>query len=68
MSTDGLTRKDICDLRLKCLEMFVTVGAKTNIEQDVVFEKAKKAFDFVAETPKPSLQQTTRQGPDARRP
>lgn len=45
----GLTPKEFFDIRLKCLEMFVTIGSKTGIEQDVVFNKAAKAFDFAIE-------------------
>lgn len=42
----GLTIKEIIELRLKCLEMFVTIGSKTQIEQDVVFKKAEIAWDY----------------------
>lgn len=53
---EGLTPKDIVELRLKCLEPFVITGSKTGIEQGIVFESAKKAWNFVieplSETPK----------------
>lgn len=45
----NLSKKEICDLRLKCLEMFVVTASKHNIEQDIVFEKAKKAWEYMIE-------------------
>ena len=43
---DGLTPKEIIQLRLKCLEPFVTVASKAGIEQSVVIKKAEEAWEF----------------------
>ena len=43
---DRLTPKEIIQLRLKCLEPFVTVASKAGIEQSVVIKKAEEAWEF----------------------
>lgn len=42
----GLTNKEIIELRLKCLEPFVIIASKANIEQDVVIRKAELAWEY----------------------
>lgn len=46
----NLSDKDICQLRLECLKLYVPVVSKWDIEKDIVIEKAKIAFDFITET------------------
>ena len=41
-----MTDKEIIQLRLKCLEPYVTVASKAGIEQDTVLRKAEKAWEF----------------------
>lgn len=36
----------IIELRLKCLEPFVKIAAKTGIEQGVVFKQANAAWNY----------------------
>lgn len=43
----GLSKKEICELRIKCLEMFVPIASKTGIEEGIVFLSAEKAWVFV---------------------
>lgn len=43
---NNLTQKEICELRIKCLEPFVSVASKHGIEQDIIFSKAEKAWEF----------------------
>lgn len=43
----GLSKKEICELRIKCLEMFVPIASKTGIEDGIVFLSAEKAWVFV---------------------
>lgn len=58
----GLTSKETIELRLKCLEPFVTIASKLNIEQDLVLSKAELAWEYatkgipaiVIETPEKS--------------
>ncbi len=42
----GLSPKEIIELRLKCLEPYVTVASKVNIEQDVIIKKAEIAWEY----------------------
>lgn len=56
----NLTNKEIIELRLKCLEMFVTIASKANIEQDVVFAKARTAWGFAIEGLKADAAETPR--------
>ena len=46
----SLTNKEILDLRLKCLEVYVNIASKHNIEDDIVFKKAEKAWEFINKT------------------
>lgn len=45
-----MTEMERVNTRLKCLEMFVTIASKAGIEQDIVFQKAEKAWEFATET------------------
>ena len=60
----GLTPKEIIQLRTKTLEPFIAVASKTGIEQDVVFKKAEKAWEFAIKPLKETEPETT----DARPP
>lgn len=43
---EGLTPKEIIELRIKCLEPYVAIASKTQIEQDVVLVRAEKAWIY----------------------
>ena len=43
----GLTTKELCDLRLKCLEPYILTASKWGIEQGICIEAAEKSFEFV---------------------
>ena len=43
----GLTNKEIAELRIKCLEPYVIIASKANIEQDTVIDKAEIAWNYV---------------------
>lgn len=45
----GLTPKETIELRLKCLEPFVTIASKHNIEQDTILLKAEKAWEYATQ-------------------
>lgn len=48
------------ELRLKCLEPFITIASKTQIEQDVVIKRAEIAWnDFVVKPLMAYSQETT---------
>lgn len=42
----NLKEKEIFELRLKCLEIFVTVASKHSIEKKEVFDLAEEAWKF----------------------
>ena len=44
----NLKDKEILELRLKCLEIFVTVSSKHGIEKEEVFLLAEKAWQFIS--------------------
>jgi hypothetical protein len=46
MELYGMTKKEVIQLRLKCLEPFIVIAAKTSIEQDVVIKKAEVAWKY----------------------
>lgn len=48
MAIDGLSPKDYVQLRLKCLEPYIMVASKANIEQDTIIKKAEVAWKFAA--------------------
>lgn len=48
MPIDGLSNKDYVQLRLKCIEPYIMVASKANIEQDTVIKKAEVAWNFAA--------------------
>lgn len=45
----NLTDKEVVELRIKCLEPFVTVASKHGIEQDLVIQKAERAWEYAIE-------------------
>lgn len=54
-NTFGLTNERFIELRLKCLEPFITIASKTQIEQDIVVKRAEFAWnEFVV---KPLVEQ-----------
>lgn len=46
LDLSGISNKEIVQLRLKCLEPFVHVASKANIEQATVIKIAEKAWEF----------------------
>ena len=62
----NLTPKEEIELRLKCLEPFIKVASKANIEQDVILKKAEKAWEFAVKTIEDQgTQITDKNGPDS---
>ncbi len=46
MEMFGLTPKEIIMLRTKCLEPFITIASKANIDQDTIIKKAEVAWNY----------------------
>lgn len=44
-----LTTKEICDLRLKCLEIHVITASKHGIEKGQVFDLARQTWEYMTE-------------------
>lgn len=45
-----LTDKDIIELRMKCVEVFVAPCSKVGLENDEAFVKGAKLWDFATAT------------------
>lgn len=54
----GIPNEKIIELRLRCLEPFVTVASKHGIEQDVVLKKAELAWEYAIKPLIESVQET----------
>jgi hypothetical protein len=50
MNPAGLTNKEICELRIKCLEPFIKTASILGLREGEVFELAEKAWKFAIET------------------
>jgi len=58
----GLTPKEYIELRLKCLEPFITIASKTQIEQDVTIRRAEIAWtEFVVKPLEEAAAERTQQ-------
>lgn len=46
-----LTPKEVCDIKLSCVKMFVDTASKLDMKDDIrVLKKAELVWDFVVET------------------
>jgi hypothetical protein len=42
-----LTTLQICELRLKCVEVFVSTASRAGLEKETVFTLGEKLFEFI---------------------
>ena len=54
-----LKEKEILELRLKCLEIFVTVSSRHGLEKGEVFGLAEQAWTFINKTPQVDINKGT---------
>lgn len=66
MIVEGLTAKEIVELRIKCLEPFVAIASKHQIEQDVVLKRAEQAWAYATAPLTQNKKATTETGGDDR--
>lgn len=45
-----MTKAEIADLRIRCVEVFISTCSKADIENDVIFAKGEKLWKTVLET------------------
>jgi hypothetical protein len=43
----GLTAKEVCEIRLKCIEPVIQTASKAGLEKDACTEIAEKVWEFV---------------------
>lgn len=43
----GLSKQDVCALRLRCIEPYISFASKNDVVKDVVFEKAEKSWEYM---------------------
>lgn len=64
MNLFGLTPKEFIELRLKCLETYVSISSKHGIEKNEVLTHADKAWnEFVVRPLAEAVQETPRKDP-----
>lgn len=44
---EGFSKQDICALRLRCVEPYISFASKNDVMKDVIFEKAEASWEFM---------------------
>ena len=44
---EGLSKAEICALRLRCVEPYISFASKNDVTKEIIFEKAEQSWDFM---------------------
>lgn len=60
---EGLSKDQICALRLRCIEPYIAFAAKYGVEKEEVFKHAEKSWEFMLKALGEDKQEVTQSPP-----